>query len=293
VALDFFTQRLPQAFLLAVSLLLFAIVVDASDGSRVSISTVQEITAHSVCKEVTNNSATAKDVYIPTVSSAEWASFYNNPPAGINVADCSCPITSGSQTYSTPGTYNFTIPCHNTLTVEVWGAGGGGSGQVQTTMVHVYGTVGGASTWDEGVLIANGGGRSGNAGNEGIGGTASGGTTNIAGQDGSHGSGCFISGKGGDGANGGAGGASTAAREPGNPGFPPGGGGSGGASTMKGCGSGTAGAGGGGYTTRIYSGGIYTPDDIITVGVGSGGVGGNATVDGGGGADGQVIITWE
>lgn len=33
---------------------------------------------------------------------------------------------AGSQSYTTPGTYTFTVPSYGTLTVTVSGAGGGG-----------------------------------------------------------------------------------------------------------------------------------------------------------------------
>ena len=35
---------------------------------------------------------------------------------------------AGSQTYSTPGTYTFTVPTYSQLTVQLWGGGGGGGG---------------------------------------------------------------------------------------------------------------------------------------------------------------------
>lgn len=35
-------------------------------------------------------------------------------------------VIPGSQTYSTPGTYTFDVPDFNTMTVEIWGAGGSG-----------------------------------------------------------------------------------------------------------------------------------------------------------------------
>ena len=39
------------------------------------------------------------------------------------------PVVPGTATYSSPGTFTFTIPLHNTLIVKVYGAGGeGGSG---------------------------------------------------------------------------------------------------------------------------------------------------------------------
>jgi len=43
------------------------------------------------------------------------------------------PIVPGSVTYSTAGTLSFTVPAHNTLTVQVWGGGGGGAGAKQGT----------------------------------------------------------------------------------------------------------------------------------------------------------------
>lgn len=50
-------------------------------------------------------------------------------------------VTPGSTTYSTPGTYNFTVPAHNTITAKCNGAGGGSSGlrgAGGTTPSHSY-----------------------------------------------------------------------------------------------------------------------------------------------------------
>lgn len=41
-------------------------------------------------------------------------------------------VTPGSTTYSTPGTYNFVVPAHNTVTAKCNGAGGGSSGFYNT-----------------------------------------------------------------------------------------------------------------------------------------------------------------
>jgi hypothetical protein len=50
------------------------------------------------CKVVTNNHASGLAIFVPTATSAEWASFYNGLPGGVNAGQCECP---GSPT---PGT---------------------------------------------------------------------------------------------------------------------------------------------------------------------------------------------
>jgi hypothetical protein len=69
----------------------------ASDGSSVATTATQTITAHGVCKKVTNSSSTGKTVYVPTQSVAEWASFYTNPPAGITLGSCCDTIITDMQ----------------------------------------------------------------------------------------------------------------------------------------------------------------------------------------------------
>jgi hypothetical protein len=73
------------------------IAIYASDGATVADSGgTQNITGpDGVCKKVTNSSGHGS-VYIPTVSSAEWQSFYNHPPSGVTVANCGC---TGSYTW--------------------------------------------------------------------------------------------------------------------------------------------------------------------------------------------------
>ncbi|HVK61254.1 MAG TPA: DUF1566 domain-containing protein [Bdellovibrionales bacterium] len=46
------------------------------------------ITAHSQCRSVTNNHASGKAIMVPTGTSTEWASFYNNPPTGVTAVSC-------------------------------------------------------------------------------------------------------------------------------------------------------------------------------------------------------------
>jgi hypothetical protein len=48
----------------------------------------QNISEHSVCKFITNNSG--KDVFIPVQTSAEWTAFWNNAPAGLALTIASC-----------------------------------------------------------------------------------------------------------------------------------------------------------------------------------------------------------
>ena len=67
--------------------------LDASDGSSVATTATQTITAFGVCKKITNSSPTAKTVYVPTQSAAEWSSFYTNPPAGVTAGSCG-PLTT-------------------------------------------------------------------------------------------------------------------------------------------------------------------------------------------------------
>jgi hypothetical protein len=85
------------AALAVVSLLIFAGVANAQTASCTSltIGQSQDITAFSVCKKVTLNSvpppsAGVAGICVPTnIDAAQWASFYNNPPTGVTIADCS------------------------------------------------------------------------------------------------------------------------------------------------------------------------------------------------------------
>lgn len=194
----------------------------------------------------------------------------------------------GSQTYSTPGTYSFTVPSYATLTVQVWGGGGGGGSAYNAASTD--GTAGDQSSFN-GTLVGGGGGAGfgvvTNSGAGGSGGTASGGDVNTTGNPGTAGVDFGSGGSGGSAPNGGTGGTAGA---PGNPGGAPGAGGGGGTNAFNGGGGGS-----GGYVSKAYTSGQLTPGAGVTVIVGSGGAGGvagNSISNGGAGAAGQVSITY-
>lgn len=65
----------------------------AADSHRVNNGVSVEITEHGTCRSVNNTSG--KDIFIPTKTSGEWSSFYNNPPPGVAVSSCDlCPGVS-------------------------------------------------------------------------------------------------------------------------------------------------------------------------------------------------------
>lgn len=90
--------------LAVVLLLIFAGTARAQTASCTTLATgaTQDITAFSVCRKVTLNSVPAPSagvagICVPTTgSAAEWASFYNNPPAGVTIAACSASCTGYS-----------------------------------------------------------------------------------------------------------------------------------------------------------------------------------------------------
>ena len=237
---------------------------------------------------------------------AEWG-----PCTGEQLV-CNACTMGGSQTYSTPGTFTFTVPDYKTLTVEVWGGGGGGQGARQIADP----TAGGSSSFN-GTVVAGGGA----SGDTGTGGTASGGTTNTSGGQG--GPSCYYPALGGEAAGGAApqGGAGGSGVQKaldgcnggdGNDGLVPGGGGASDwaceATWWQGTGWGASGGAGGGgaYSTITYSMGQLAPGSALPVVVGAGGQGskGEETsgfpgtgrnpgyYTGGDGAAGEVKIAW-
>ena len=189
-------------------------------------------------------------------------------------------------TANTPGDYTFTVPCDVTsISVEIWGAGGGGygdnvndnivgrggggGGYASATLTVTGGQVinltigtggnGGSPTGANGgnttfsTLTANGG-QGGDISSGGLGGTASGGTTNISGGNGNVTGGVSstgYSGGNGGGPGGGAGGAGGANGVNGSPGNIPGGGG--GASGDRSGGSENGGVGANGQVIITYT----------------------------------------
>lgn len=175
----------------------------------------------------------------------------------------SCSVSAPqTQDYKIPGVYTFTVPTYQSLTVEVWGGGGGaqGCGVLYGIPVCNGGDYGGDSSFGAN-LIAEGG--------RGVnGGKGSGGSVNLTGENGNWNN-WNCPGLGGGSPNGG-----------GRDGRAPGGGGDGIC-----FGWGVNGGGGGGYTKFVYAQGQLNPGDKIQVRVGAGGY-----VNG---ASGEVKITWQ
>jgi len=277
---------MPCRLVLACSM---ALLLTGATSYQVNNGSNQDIDEWGTCKNVDNNHASGSALFVPTATSTEWSAFYNNSPPGVTVSDCnSCSVTPGSQSFTTAGSFNFTVPCYNTLTVKVWGGGGGGSGFYSG---YGAGAAGGQSKFNN-ALVANGGSGAAASNAGGSGGSASGGSTNTTGGAGETG-GSTYGGKGGDAPSGGAGGPRTSSSDySGNAGSAPGGGGSGFffASTIRGGGGGS-----GGYSTKTYSAGDLTVGASLPVVVGAKGTGGKDgnQMEGGDGAVGRVTITWD
>lgn len=176
-------------------------------------------------------------------------------------------VNPGSQTFSTPGTFTFTVPLYNSLTVTVNGAGGGGGGANLYYVVTYYyapsgitykgyraagpttGGAGGNSSFNSTVIGDGGGGGVTGSGSDGTAGSASGGDTNTT----------------GGGAAGGpkpSSGLEVAVSRPGGP---------------------------GGRAVKTYALGALTVGAGISVVVGAGGTGGGGDNPG---SNGSVVVTW-
>jgi hypothetical protein len=195
----------------------------------------------------------------------------------------------GAQSWTSPGTYSFTVPANVYFLddIRVWGAGGGGGGGAPGTDAAGGGAGGGYS---EGPLAVTpgqvitvsvaGGGSGGTPGNDGSGG----GTSSFGGLVATGGNGGFSA------AAGGIGGGSFSV-----------GSGSGGSLNMNG-GQGLGGA----LQSGIYFGGaggwapfatgatipIYTSNTGNFAGLGAGGGGGVSGGGGGNGGNGLVVVKW-
>jgi hypothetical protein len=220
------------------------------------------------------------------------------------------PVTPGSVTYSTPGTYSFTVPNFNTLTATARGASGGGGSTGSWALDHadfgegcnIWGVVNhlGGNPGGGGGLSSFNGSVVGNGGGGGGGPAAANNATGVAGtQGGASGGDTNTPGGGTSGAAGGpneckvvdAGAYGTRCR-------------------------GTGGTGGnGGLAQKSYSFGQLTPGSTITIVVGAkgGGAGGpglpansdpscagvypvagwyGTSASGNNGLDGSVTISW-
>jgi hypothetical protein len=193
--------------------------------------------------------------------------------------------TMSSHSVTTAGAHSFTIPEYKTMTVRVWGAGGGGGGLAN-------GGDGGDSSF--GALIGRGG-LGGQAGYPGIGGATSGPGDSL--RQGYPGTQIM----GGTAYSGGAGGETAILPDlQGKPGGKPGGGGgatfysplTGDPAALK-----AYGGGAGGYVQKSFAAGDLVPGTPVSITVGDGGVGGTTNVDalatGGKGGHGRVLIEWQ
>ncbi len=199
---------------------------------------------------------------------------------GGSPAAGSSTCAEGMETWSTAGTFTFMVPVYETLTVELWGAGGGGEASGATTRA----TDGGRSSFGD--TLAAEGGRAGTYAAGGAGGTAMGGDMNLPGGGG--GPGCHYPaicglGAGGSAPRGGMGGASAIALDAcsggdGRDGESPGGGGAPSWSCQgpwwerMGWGDSGGAGGAGAYATRAFAPGAVPPGPISVV-VGAAGVG--------------------
>lgn len=82
-------SRLRKLALIASILLLCApCIALAVDSYTIVNGATSDITEHTVCKQVTNNHASGLSIFVPTMTSPEWSSFYGSPPPGVTVVAC-------------------------------------------------------------------------------------------------------------------------------------------------------------------------------------------------------------
>lgn len=207
------------------------------------------------------------------------------------------PITAGTMTYSNQGTYQFVVPSYHTITVKVWGAGGGGGASGKN---YRPGFPGGNSTFGSLIAYGGGGGTAGyyQNGIGGIGGGASGGDINNTGANGQS----AVNLNGGSGAtdpsgdlsypaNGGQSGTDKGSN--GSSALFPGAGGGGGGGADLWQNSGGGGGGAGGYVSKTYIYPVLPIGSVVDFSVGLGGIPGWDDTIGGFGANGKVIISWQ
>jgi len=203
------------------------------------------------------------------------------------------PAGSGTTTYSTPGSFTFTVPLFRTnIVIDAWGAGGAQLADGGDT-----------SATATGLNLNAGGGKGGGGGGRrttspgGIGGTATGGDINEPGEAGGTGGTNRGGNAGGQAYGGGTGGSAGAdngacGNNPGGNGTSPGGGAGGdrGVDCSKNPGwSYAGGGGGGGFVRKTLASGVLSAGSSVSVTVGAGcpdsGQGGSS-------GNGQVKITW-
>ena len=68
-----------------------AFLLPAAASYQVNSGTSQVIDEHGVCRQVTNNHASGRPIFVPTNTSTEWTAFRDNVPAGVTAAACNIP----------------------------------------------------------------------------------------------------------------------------------------------------------------------------------------------------------
>jgi len=222
--------------------------------------------------------------------------FYNKQPTD--------PATTGSQTFSTPGTTTFTVPLYrNSLTVQIWGAGGGGGGYGSSAVYSYAG--GNSSFYDAYASGGNGGQMAGTSiyggnvyGAGGAGGSSAYGNSIILGGNAGYAGDSGILGVGAGAPNGGGNATPGFRQTPAQYGTFPGGGGAGFYYDTGGKFPAVAGGGGSGaFAQSVWAGGAFAAGSSITVVVGAGGQSGTDSSSGyypygGVGGNGQVYVVW-
>lgn len=105
---------------------------------------------------VENNHASGHGLFVPTKTATEGAAMRNSAVPRVTASACAPSCPPGSQSFTTAGSHSFEVPCHNTMVVEVWGAGGGGNGCVTGSSFAAQGAHGEASSWDSAVVGGGG-----------------------------------------------------------------------------------------------------------------------------------------
>lgn len=188
---------------------------------------------------------TANNLGVPTGGTIYFSQFHGTQKS-----------VAGSRSWTTPGTYSFTVPVHSTIRVDIRAAGGGGGG----------------STYDAGVTGATGV----------KGGNASVSGTGLSAIGGNGGAGAYYN-QPGKGANGTASGGNTLNST--------GGGANGGVGGTYGATKGGNG-GDGGRAVSDWGAGSLGVGAVLTVTVPTGGNGGAGQVAGAKGDNGAVYISW-
>jgi len=102
-------KRINVNLILSATLLAAVAAYAVVDSYQVNNGASTTITEYTISKDVTNNHASGKAIFIPTKTAAEWASFYNNPPTGVTASDNGGP---GCRTIPDEPTCNGNASCY-------------------------------------------------------------------------------------------------------------------------------------------------------------------------------------